>query len=343
MKTVVSVNEISEFEIKPQAELAQWKTLVAEEMNSRWADHKKWIDVTCPVCSGAAVQSAFTKAAFNYVECNHCGTLYAGSRPSADELFWWYTASRSTEFWKKQLLLSSAASRDEKIIEPRANWIMDGLSEYISPKALSSLHYTDVSFFGKALVEKIVQYAPGMQVVAAGITDGKVNYPAGVQKNHLVSVDDLSGLQATDVLVAIDVLERVPDITSFLTQAEKTIQTGGLLFATCPVASGFEIQSLWDKSPSIVPPDKLNLPTVKGLLGLFSASGQWEVLELSTPGMFDVEVVKQTMHAFPNVAWPRSLHALIDSIDRQGVAMFTEYLQSQRLSSFARIVLKKIK
>ena len=28
MKTVVSVNEISEFEIKPQAELNEWKTLV---------------------------------------------------------------------------------------------------------------------------------------------------------------------------------------------------------------------------------------------------------------------------------------------------------------------------
>jgi hypothetical protein len=32
---------------------------------------------------------------------------------------------------------------------------------------------------------------------------------------------------------------------------------------------------------------------------------------------------------------------LIDTINRNGITMFTEYLQSQRLSSFARIVLRR--
>jgi len=36
MKTVVSVNEISEFEIKPKDVLGEWKKMVAEEMANRW-------------------------------------------------------------------------------------------------------------------------------------------------------------------------------------------------------------------------------------------------------------------------------------------------------------------
>lgn len=343
MKTVVSVNEISEFEIKPKAELAQWKSSVTEEIGTRWAEKKDWVKVDCPVCAKSEADPAFDKSGFVYVECSNCKTLYAKERPSEKELNWWYKESASTAFWKKKLLQLSAASRDEKIIEPRANWIMDGLSEYLPGQSLSNIQYTDISFFGKALIEKVAGYANGMKLVSAGMTDEEVSFTNNnVEKNNLASLDDFSTLEKTNVLVAIDVLERISSIAKFLQQAEEIVLPNGILFATCPVSSGFEIQSLWEKSPSVIPPDKLNLPSVQGLIDLFTASGKWKILELSTPGMFDVELVKQTMAQSPNEEWPRSLHALIDTINTQGVAMFTEYLQSQRLSSFARIVLRRI-
>ncbi len=342
MKTVVSVNEISEFEIKPKAELAQWKQSVQDEIQSRWAKQDQWEKVSCPVCSSKQFTPAFIKSGFAYAECNDCKTLYAQSRPSAAELNWWYTASASTDFWKKTLLPLSAASRDAKIIEPRANWILDGLSEYLSHTQIAHIKYTDISFFGKALVEKIADYAKQMQILAAGLTEINVNYtPQNISSKPLASIDDFSSLPESNVVVAIDVLERIPSITAFLKKMESVVSAGGLLFATCPVSSGFEIQSLWEQSPSVIPPDKLNLPSVKGLIDLFSASGKWKILELSTPGMFDVEVVKQTMRSSTDKVWPRSLHALLDNIDHQGMGMFTEYLQSQRLSSFARIVLRR--
>jgi len=344
MKTVVSVNEISEFEIKPKAELNEWKNLVAEEINNRWANKAGWVSVPCPVCKSSHATPAFQKSLFSYVECNNCKTLFAETRPSENELSWWYKESASTRFWQGKLLKLSAASRNEKIIEPRAYWILDGLSEYLSNVPLKNIIYTDISFFGKALVERIAEAAHDMAIVSAGITDGSEKYASGnISVNTLASIDDLSSLEPTDVVVAIDVLERISSIHHFLEQLEKVVKPGGLVFATCPVSSGFEIQSLWDKSPSIIPPDKLNLPSVNGLINLFSSSSKWKILELSTPGMFDVEVVRQVMLQLPNEKWPRSLHALLDGIDNQGMGLFTEYLQSQRLSSFARIVLQKEK
>jgi 2-polyprenyl-3-methyl-5-hydroxy-6-metoxy-1,4-benzoquinol methylase len=342
MKTVVSVNEISEFEIKPKDQLIEWKQLVAKEMAERWSDERLWVIVECPVCSSHDSNNTFVKQGFSYAECAVCKTLYAQNRPSVEELNWWYTSSRSVESWQNTLLRSSAESREAKIIEPRANWILDGLSEYMPNCNLSTVTCTDISFFGKSLLEKIGQYVDGMQLTAAGITAKNEQYETGnVVKDPVLSINSFSGVQKTDVLIAIDVFERVPSIHQLLTQLERIVNPGGLVFATCPVSSGFEIQSLWDKSVTITQPDKLNLPSVKGLVDYISSSAAWDIMELSTPGMFDVELVHRAMIQFPDEPWPRSLHALLDGIDPNGVERFTEYLQSQLLSSFARIVLKR--
>lgn len=334
MKTVVSVNEISEFEIKPQAELAAWRSQVEEEIARRWKSPQVWNEVPCPVCMSAAAGAAFERNGFSYAECGQCGTLFARTRPSNSELNEWYTQSQSVKYWHETMLASSAASRNEKIIEPRALWIADGLSEYLPQRKSETLIYTDVSFFGTQLVDKIKEIVPGIDAREHGIGPGK-------NSSSYEAVSTLAGIGETDVLVAIDVLERIESIAQWLEEAAKKVKAGGLVFATCPVSSGFEIQSLWERSPSVIPPDKLNLPSVNALISLVSRLDGWTIRELSTPGMFDVQVVKKTMTQYDSATWPRSLHALMDNITVQGAEQFTEYLQSQRLCSFARIVLQK--
>jgi hypothetical protein len=344
MKTVVSVNEISEFEIKPKTELKEWRKQVAQEIQKRWANQMGWVTVDCPVCKSNQSTPAFPKLGFQYVECDHCKTLYAQKRPPENEINWWYTESASVRYWQETLLKLSAASRETKIIEPRAHWILDGLSEYMPNRSLQDIVFTDISFFGQTLIEKISEISVGMQIVSAGITAGKETYSKkNIQVKTIPSLNNVTGLARTDVLVAIDLLERISNISDLLQQLETVVNQGGLVFATSPVSSGFEIQSLWGFSPSVIPPDKLNLPSVEGLIEMVSKSGKWKILELSTPGMFDVELVKQTMLQSPEINWPRSLHVLLDGMNQHGVELFTEYLQSQRLCSFARIVLQRIK
>ena len=342
MKTVVSVNEISEFEIKPKDLLVEWKQMVNAEMARCWGSKNEWVTVACPICKTKEATHAFVKQDFTYVECNHCKTLYAATRPSTKELNSWYTVSESVQFWQNTLLKSSEASRESKIIEPRVNWILDGLSEYFPNLRYEKIRCTDISFFGKALLDKIADSAKGIHLTAAGITAINEKYdPEKINVQAIASIDDMSSLKPTDVLVAIDVLERVSSISDLFLQLQAIVNPGGLVFATCPVSSGFEIQSLWDKSPTISLPDKLNLPSVKGLIEHISSTSKWEILELSTPGMFDVELVRRVMLQMPDAGWPRTLHALLDTIDQPGMERFTEYLQSQRLSSFARIVLRR--
>ena len=108
---------------------------------------------------------------------------------------------------------------------------------------------------------------------------------------------------------------------------------------TAPVC-GFEVQALWEHSPTILPPDKLTLPTVRGLMQRFAAP-EWELLELSTPGMFDVDTVHQAISAEPGAAWPRAIRSLVEDGGATGRQMLVELLQARRLTSFARLVARR--
>jgi hypothetical protein len=178
------------------------------------------------------------------------------------------------------------------------------------------------------------------QIVAAGMTadlEGNSTARVLVQPTR---VADLPSHGPTDVIVAIDALDRAADLGALIRAFEQSLAPGGVVFATAPVASGFEIQALWERSPSVLPPDKLNLPSVAGLQLLFSAP-TWELLELSTPGMFDVEMVRRAILAAPDAPWPRVVRALVERTDAAGRTALVELLQSRRLASFARLVARK--
>jgi len=339
MKTIVSVQEISEFEIKPRAALAEWRALVDAEIASRWADRARWLRIDCPACGSADSRPAFEKSGLAYAECRSCGTLYAPSRPAEEELRAWYRESTPARFWRERLLPASDAARSEKIVSPRAYWVLDGIAEYVP----GARRLIDLSPFGRALLDLVAGSAPSLtELTAAGITADLDGGGDSRLKIHPARAADLPTLGPADVVVAIDVLDRAADLRALVRSLERTLAAGGVLFATAPVASGFEIQTLWDRSPTILPPDKLNLPTVDGLLRLFSAP-VWEVLELSTPGMFDVETVHQAMRADPEAPWPRVARALVEAQDPAGRTALVEYLQSRRRTSFARLVARKKK
>jgi hypothetical protein len=337
VKTVVAMHEISELDIKPGAEVAQWRRMVSEEIASRWKDRSAWIEVPCPACGSAAARAAFEHMTIKYSECSDCGSLYAPRRPDESAIRGWYRESKSACFWRERLLRASAAAREEKIVQPRADWIGDGISEYV-PHAKTLV---DLSLHGRPLLEAIAQRAPKlMKLVAAGATadlDGTDSGRIQVRPSH---TSPLAIAGPADVIVAVDVLDRASDVRALIASLEGLIAPGGAVFVTCPLASGFEVQSLWERSPTVLPPDKLNLPTVDGLMRLFPAPG-WELLELSTPGMFDVETVRRALSAEPQASWPRVLRSLVEHTDAAGRTALVEFLQARRLTSFARMVARR--
>ena len=81
MRTIVSVQEIDELEIRPHSEVSEWRRLVASEIEALWRDRSSWVRVTCPCCSVDRARPAFARLGVAYVECSSCGTVYASERP----------------------------------------------------------------------------------------------------------------------------------------------------------------------------------------------------------------------------------------------------------------------
>lgn len=338
MKTIVSIQELSEFDIKPQKELDHWRRLVEEEININWTDRSGWMHVKCPACNGNGIKSTFYRSTVNYVECLDCGTLYAPYRPTEPQLWDWYRESAPSKFWREHTLLMSDTARLEKIARPRADWILDRIAEY-KPDACKII---DISPHSRALLELLTEESGFKEIIASGYTadlEGPSTNILGV-KPTVTQYLPTHGI--ADVIIAIDSFNRSSDPQFLLKVLEEILVPGGLIFMTATVSSGFEVQSLWDESPSVIPPDKLNLPSIEGIKHYFN-NPAWEIVELSTPGMFDVEIVLRAMQNNPDKEWPRVLRGLVQNTDFEGRISLIELLQSQQLTSFARFVIKKKK
>lgn len=336
MKTIVSVQEIEELEVKPPAEVARWRELVAAEFARRAAEAKDWIVAECPCCDAATATSAFERSGVDYVECGQCHTLYARRRPGEQALAEWYRESVSAQFWRERLLAVSEQARREKIVLPRAQWVQDGIAEYVTPVT----RLVDVSSNSGPLLAELHALVPNLGITAAGMTADLDSSSARGITTRPSETAELKAFGPVDVVTAFDVFDRAADLRSLVRAIHDTLRTGGIVFATLPVSSGFEVQALWERSRTVQPPDKVNLPTIDGLKRLF-ATPRWELLELSTPGMFDVELVQRAVEEFPDAPWPRVVRALVSGTSAAGRAALTEYLQSQRLTSFARLVARR--
>ena len=337
MKTIVSIQDLSEFDIKPREEINQWRHLVEKEIAQGWKNRSGWIQIPCPACSQNKLIAAFDCYSISYVECTSCGSLYAPFRPNEAALWKWYHDAKPSQFWREKILSASDSARLDKIIRPRTDWVLEGIAEY-HPLARRVI---DISPHSRALLDLLVDEDSDLvKIIAAGFTAELEGSTTDRVKVQPTLISDLPILGSTDVVIAIDIFNRASDPRILLGALDKLLAPGGLVFATATVASGFEIQSLWERSPSIIPPDKLNLPTVTGLKQYFTQSA-WEIMELSTPGMFDVEMVYRAMQAEPEQQWPRVLRGLIQHADNAGRTSLVELLQSQQLTSFARLVIKK--
>jgi len=292
MKTVVSLQDLLELEIRPGALVGEYQRLSEEAVRSWPASALH--DVACPGCGSFAARHAFDRFGLAYRECDRCGSVYLSPRPDERTLAEHAASSAPARFWRERVLPETEQVRREKILLPRTDWVHDGIAEY----------------------------APGARTVIELAPNGG-EVPAG----------------PVDAITAFETFDRAADPRALVAAAHRALRPGGLLFATAPSISGFELQVLWDRARTIAPPDKINLLSLRGFAALFGDG--WEILELSTPGMFDVETVRRAVEADPAGPWPRFVRTLVLETSEQQRLEFQECLQRARLASFARLLVRK--
>ncbi len=339
MKTIVLGRDVLELEIKPHALLDEYRHLNAEDVRARLIGPNELRDCACPGCCSRESKLAFEKMGLSYLQCERCLSMYVSPRPSEQAVVDFYRNSRGARFWRDWILPETRNVRREKVFRPRARWLLNVVDQYC-PQARQAIV---VGYHNDLLIEELLRQEGRLFQIIVANPIADLEYAgsklSGVRLEP-TPISDLARLGAADIILAFDIVDRAVDLEALFASARQALKPRGLLLASTMLISGFDLQVLWERSEAIYPPDRMNLLSTEGLTALFDRHG-FEVLEFSTPGMFDVEIVQRAMHSDPDGDWPRFIQYLVENRDENALNALQEYLQRYRLSSFARIVLRR--
>jgi len=337
MKKTVIFDEFNEIDVKPSNLLHEYIMLTEKDVKSVLAGSLGMYDSVCPGCRGKDVRSSFTRYGLSYAECEGCRTLYITPRPNDGILEDYYIHSAARKFWRGELSKLTQKKRKEKIIKPRFEWILDSTKEYF-PEAR---HIVDINTDQYGYIEEMISadLFKKKTLLNPFLTPDDV-FPEGSVDVVRTSLDASQLNGEVDIVTLFEVADRTSDVERLFEKVYRLLKKGGLCFMTGILISGFDLQILWDQAENIFPPDRMNVFSVEGLKLLFDRCN-FECLEFSTPGILDVEIVRKALDNKPAVKIPRFAEYLI-KVRNEGVGRsFQEFLQSNLLSSYGRILLRK--
>ena len=332
MKRVVFLEDIAESEIRPDSLYNEYRNILKEEIPVFFSDQSQFVKVDCPGCSAESDEQLFVKFGFQYCKCNSCGSVFASPRPTAEMLADFFKNSRAVKFWRSEVEQKTKEKRHRHQSFPMGHWVLESIDEYLSaPKTFLDYNSKHPDFL------KIVDEGENFDRTISINPEFSNLLPDGiVVHDSLDSLDD-----KVDVITAFEVLERIFDPAGFIRDVSEVCQKGGLFFLTTNTISGFEYQMLYDKSPRLHPPDRINLLSIEAIQNRLTQSG-FEVIELSTPGRVDVEIVRDVLQKNPDVAVPGVFKYIFENRDAKTWHSLQDFLQQNRLSSYVRIMAKKI-
>ena len=254
-----------------------------------------------------------------YWRCPKTGSLFLGSLP--DLKVWGALLEEVNKYRQaKGFHKDIKKLRLENVYLPKITWIENGLRLQGLKKTNALEVAASESEFAPLLKEKGV-----------------------FQEVKVLSEMDLFFKEGNECSVGAGVLleslDRAVHPDKLLTNIHRCLHSGGLLFITSLVSSGFDALVLGKENAYLYPPDRTNFFSLLGLKELVKRAG-FELLEISTPGVLDVEVVQTHMiHGVKPVlsAFEKELMASNDDIRRH----FQKFLQQANMSSFARIMARK--
>jgi hypothetical protein len=314
--------------------LAEYIKMLQTDVESFLINDQALKDVACPACESTEYSGGFKKFAMSYHECAGCGTVYISPRPGDESIAAFYRAAPSRSFWVNKLYEATRIQRREKIIKPRMEWVSDSIAEH-RPRAKHWVHWHASQ----------LRYAEGM-AAATSVKQktllcpyfGTAGIPAGI------TVDPSpwwnSAMAPADVITLFELLDQTSDVAGLLVRVRAGLIKGGLCFITAILSSGFDVRELGAQAGNIFPPDRLNAFSVKGLRILLEKNG-FDLLELSTPGILDVDIVQRALEADPGFQVSPFVRDLVLRQPEEVKRAFQAFLQENLLSSYGRVLVRR--
>jgi len=328
----IFLSHFSESKIKPRDLYKKWKNTLEKDLSVLFPDKKRFINVNCPGCKSHEFELVFDKFGFKYQRCNICNSLFVSPRPTAKALKRFYQKAPTVNLWGKKITEFSIDARRRHQLLPLYRWLSDLVKEY-QPKAKIVVDY-EPRYFSLFLSDKSLEFEKIIFVNPLALKNES-------RSNNIKRTNNLGRLkEKCDIFAAFDSLDREFDPINFIKQANKTCRKGGLLLLTANTISGFEYQILGKNSDRLVPPDRLNLLSTEAIYNLLTKNG-FQIIDLSTPGKLDVEIVANTFKSNSNIDMPEFLKYMFKYRSEDTWESFQDFLQLNKLSSYLRIAAVK--
>ena len=331
---------MKESSIRPAELFNKYLELSRQDIDRFFIDRREFREVSCPACGGERSEPGLEKFGFTYLICSACGSLYLSPRPSPESLNRYYRESEAVKYWCTHFYKETAQSRREKMFRPRAG-LAAGIADRFGLARASA--FADIGAGYGIFLEEVERLGRFGEIIAVEPSPQLADKCR--ERGFKVIQKTIEEISAGEVSVAFatsfEVLEHLYSPEEFLSAVRRILLPQGLLLITTLTVTGFDIQLLWEHSKSVYPPHHINLLSVEGMRRLFERAG-FEVLELSTPGELDVDIVRNTVKEDPSIVLPRFIRYLIDDSRTELGASLQRFLQANLLSSHIRVIARKI-
>lgn len=273
---------------------------------------------TSPV-SGAPLEAAGTLEGFPYLRCPDSGSLFLAELPPSETWAELLSAVSHHRHSSDTFHADIAQTRNEHVYGPKLEWIQDTLR-------LQGLKRPSI----------LEVVTPPSAITPFLHAAGTFRAVTTVHEMDLILGRHAADDQLVEAAVLFESLDRVDDPVALLASVRERLAPAGLLFVTALVCTGFDVAVLGVKNLYLYPPDRTNCFSLRGLEELLRRSG-FTLVEVSTPGVLDVEIVQTHLRHDPTLQLS-DFERQVLAADQQTREAFQTFLQQHRMSSFARMI-----
>jgi 2-polyprenyl-3-methyl-5-hydroxy-6-metoxy-1,4-benzoquinol methylase/predicted RNA-binding Zn-ribbon protein involved in translation (DUF1610 family) len=321
---------LRETDIRPDELMAEQARRYAADVEWLVARRERFVEVPCPACGREGGEREWRKYDLDYLRCPDCATVYMSPRPAPDLLEEYYRNSSNYEYWNEVIFPASEEARRAKLFAPRAERTLDIARRHGA--RLGAL--VDVGAGFGTFCEEVVRLGAFERVIALEPEPHLAQTCRDKGLETIESPVESAGLARgeVDVVTSFEVLEHLFSPRDFVARCASVLEPGGLIVITCPNVQGFDVQVLREVSAT-VDAEHVNYLHPDSLAMVLEEAG-FEVVERSTPGRLDAELVRKQVLAgnFSLSDQPFLQTVLIDAWERLG-GPFQDFLVEHGLSS----------
>lgn len=273
---------------------------------------------TCPICESEKTKYIFERWDIDYQFCEDCNSIFV---PVEN-----HTMERYLNLEDMKILRNSCAY--QKLATVRRNDIWQDLIMWAE--------FRIYRYLGKNKSLEIIdvgnKYCGFINLIRNSELVGKY------ELRHSILNIDCDKVEHADIVFYMNQLQHETNPVKTLEGIRDSLKDDGLLILNTRLGSGFDILTLKGGTIDIFPYEHVMLPSKKGLRIILEKAG-YELLEITTPGTRDLEVVIQNRQRIEDGNF--FVKYLLDNADKTIITDFQQFLQKSGMSSFAQVVARK--